>query len=150
MLNIQSPFSLEMNLINRGRLSVQRVEGPAWNAISLLAEHGGWEDKLPMFIKATGKGPAGTKAKAKASEKPPARQASRRTAASSGKRAKPMYREDKDEDEDRSESEYDGSEDGDEDEYQEKGSKSSPGKKGKKRKAGSDDFKPTRRKSSRK
>ena len=54
--------------------------------------HGGWEDKLPMFIKATGKGPAGTKGKAKASEKLPARQASRRTAASSGKRAKPMYR----------------------------------------------------------
>lgn len=34
-----------MALVNRGRLSVQRVERPAWDAITLLAERGGWEEK---------------------------------------------------------------------------------------------------------
>lgn len=32
-----------MDLVTRGRLSVQRVEAKAWDAISLLAENGGWD-----------------------------------------------------------------------------------------------------------
>ncbi|KAJ3559905.1 hypothetical protein NM688_g55 [Phlebia brevispora] len=34
----------DMALINRGRLSVQRVEETAWNAINSLADEGGWDE----------------------------------------------------------------------------------------------------------
>ncbi|KAI0082550.1 DUF55-domain-containing protein [Panus rudis PR-1116 ss-1] len=34
----------EMALVNRGRLSVQRVEENAWKTMQLLAENGGWDD----------------------------------------------------------------------------------------------------------
>ncbi|KAG5352336.1 hypothetical protein C0989_002781 [Termitomyces sp. Mn162] len=44
-----------MDLVGRGRLSVQRVEGSAWNAIVALAEKGGWEE---MDLKVKGKRPA--------------------------------------------------------------------------------------------
>ncbi|KAL4257359.1 DUF55-domain-containing protein [Pleurotus pulmonarius] len=33
-----------MDLVTRGRLSVQRVSEEAWNTIQLLAERGGWDD----------------------------------------------------------------------------------------------------------
>ncbi len=33
-----------MDLVTRGRLSVQRVEEDAWKAIVLLAEKGGWQE----------------------------------------------------------------------------------------------------------
>jgi hypothetical protein len=33
-----------MDLVRKGRLSVQRVDEPAWNAISLLTKEGGWEE----------------------------------------------------------------------------------------------------------
>ena len=33
-----------MDLVTRGRLSVQRVGEDAWAAIELLAENGGWEE----------------------------------------------------------------------------------------------------------
>ncbi|KAF9067636.1 PUA-like domain-containing protein [Rhodocollybia butyracea] len=33
-----------MDLITRGRLSVQQVQKPAWDTITLLAERGGWEE----------------------------------------------------------------------------------------------------------
>ncbi|KAF8645792.1 hypothetical protein AX16_007573 [Volvariella volvacea WC 439] len=33
-----------MDLVTRGRLSVQRVDEAAWNVIKLLAEQGGWEE----------------------------------------------------------------------------------------------------------
>jgi len=33
-----------MDLVTRGRLSVQRVEAKAWDAICLLAQNGGWDD----------------------------------------------------------------------------------------------------------
>ena len=33
-----------MPLVDRGRLSVQRVDEDAWNAISSLAERGGWDE----------------------------------------------------------------------------------------------------------
>ncbi|KAK0461608.1 PUA-like domain-containing protein [Desarmillaria tabescens] len=33
-----------MDLVTRGRLSVQRVDKKAWDAIKLLSEQGGWED----------------------------------------------------------------------------------------------------------
>ena len=32
-----------MDLVTRGRLSVQRVSEEAWNTIQLLAERGGWD-----------------------------------------------------------------------------------------------------------
>lgn len=35
---------IEMDLVRKGRLSVQRVHENAWNAISLLTKEGGWED----------------------------------------------------------------------------------------------------------
>ena len=35
---------LDMDLVTRGRLSVQRVGEDAWKAIEQLAEKGGWED----------------------------------------------------------------------------------------------------------
>lgn len=35
---------VEMALVNRGRLSVQRVEEDTWNVIEQLAEKGGWEE----------------------------------------------------------------------------------------------------------
>ncbi|KAG5719913.1 Thymocyte nuclear protein 1 [Termitomyces sp. T112] len=44
-----------MDLVGRGRLSVQRVEESAWNAIVALAEKGGWEE---MDLKVKGKRPA--------------------------------------------------------------------------------------------
>ena len=34
-----------MALLNRGRLSVQRVEEAAWNAIQTMAEKGGWREE---------------------------------------------------------------------------------------------------------
>ena len=33
-----------MDLVRKGRLSVQRVDEKAWNAISLLTKEGGWEE----------------------------------------------------------------------------------------------------------
>jgi hypothetical protein len=33
-----------MALVRRGRLSVQRVDKDAWDALVLLAERGGWEE----------------------------------------------------------------------------------------------------------
>jgi len=39
-----------MDLVTRGRLSVQRVEEQAWNAILKLAETGGWEE-LDLTLK---------------------------------------------------------------------------------------------------
>ncbi|KXN89517.1 Thymocyte nuclear protein 1 [Leucoagaricus sp. SymC.cos] len=33
-----------MNLVTRGRLSVQRIEPSAWSIIHLLADNGGWEE----------------------------------------------------------------------------------------------------------
>lgn len=33
-----------MDLVTRGRLSVQRVREDAWAAIELMAENGGWEE----------------------------------------------------------------------------------------------------------
>ncbi|KAJ3751867.1 DUF55-domain-containing protein, partial [Lentinula raphanica] len=45
-----------MDLINRGRLSVQRVEKPAWDAIEQLAERGGWDETMLGKGKGKGKG----------------------------------------------------------------------------------------------
>jgi hypothetical protein len=36
-------YSTAMALVSRGRLSVQRVEENAWDAVVLLAERGGWD-----------------------------------------------------------------------------------------------------------
>lgn len=36
-----------MALLNRGRLSVQRVEQGAWNAIQKMADQGGWAETQP-------------------------------------------------------------------------------------------------------
>jgi hypothetical protein len=44
-----------MDLVTRGRLSVQRVGGDAWKAIGQLAEKGGWEE-MDLRPKTTKKG----------------------------------------------------------------------------------------------
>jgi hypothetical protein len=47
MLLHSHPFTehkiVDMALVSRGRLSVQRVDGNAWDTIALLAEKGGWD-----------------------------------------------------------------------------------------------------------
>jgi hypothetical protein len=37
-----------MALINRGRLSVQRVDEQVWDVVKRLAERGGWEKDAPV------------------------------------------------------------------------------------------------------
>ncbi|KAJ3506435.1 hypothetical protein NLJ89_g6874 [Agrocybe chaxingu] len=54
-----------MDLVTRGRLSVQRVGEDGWEAIQLLAEKGGWEE---LDLKPKKKGPAKGKAKEKDAE----------------------------------------------------------------------------------
>ncbi|KAF9000202.1 PUA-like domain-containing protein [Cyathus striatus] len=51
-----------MDLVTRGRLSVQRVQEKAWDVMWELAERGGWEE---VDLKAKGKKTAGGKAAAK-------------------------------------------------------------------------------------
>ncbi|KDR84260.1 hypothetical protein GALMADRAFT_236963 [Galerina marginata CBS 339.88] len=58
-----------MNLVTRGRLSVQRVGEDAWNAIGLLAEKGGWEE---MDLKPSKKGKEKKAAAATAPKSKPA------------------------------------------------------------------------------
>ena len=41
---VDSRVILEMDLVTRGRLSVQRVSESAWTAIELLADRGGWDE----------------------------------------------------------------------------------------------------------
>ncbi|KDQ64124.1 hypothetical protein JAAARDRAFT_187497 [Jaapia argillacea MUCL 33604] len=55
-----------MALVTKGRLSVQKVEQDAWDAISLLAEKGGWDEKVYSKAK---KRAATTKAKTSRSKK---------------------------------------------------------------------------------
>lgn len=55
-----------MDLVTRGRLSVQRVDEKAWDAITLLAERGGWEE---WNLKPNKKGGAAPKPKATTSKK---------------------------------------------------------------------------------
>lgn len=40
----QSYIDIAMDLVTRGRLSVQRVDEKAWEAVVQLAEKGGWEE----------------------------------------------------------------------------------------------------------
>ena len=35
-----------MNLVHRGRLSVQRVQAEAWNVVEELAAKGGWSEGI--------------------------------------------------------------------------------------------------------
>ncbi|THV02618.1 DUF55-domain-containing protein [Dendrothele bispora CBS 962.96] len=55
-----------MDLVTRGRLSVQRVSEEAWNVINLLAEKGGWDEAQFSKTKA-----ASNKTKAKPEAKAP-------------------------------------------------------------------------------
>ncbi|KAJ3852401.1 DUF55-domain-containing protein [Lentinula lateritia] len=60
-----------MDLINRGRLSVQRVQKPAWDVIEMLAERGGWdESKLGKGKNARGKSTGGGSGNASKSKNP--------------------------------------------------------------------------------
>lgn len=52
-----------MDLVTRGRLSVQRVEEQAWNAVVKLAETGGWEELDLTAKKKSGAGPKKTPVK---------------------------------------------------------------------------------------
>jgi hypothetical protein len=36
----------DMDLVHRGRLSVQRVRSEAWDVIEQLAERGGWSEEV--------------------------------------------------------------------------------------------------------
>ena len=110
-----------MDLVTRGRLSVQRVDEKAWEAITLLAAKGGWDD-LDLKPK---KGKTDT-----ASKKAPAM---RRVAT----RAKPVARKPKEEDD----FEEDTEDQDDDEDYEESfagTSKKSSGKK-RRRKGDSDD-----------
>jgi hypothetical protein len=42
-----------MDLVHRGRLSVQRVRREAWDVIELLAERGGWSEEVVKGKKRT-------------------------------------------------------------------------------------------------
>jgi hypothetical protein len=56
-----------MDLVRKGRLSVQRVDEKAWNAINLLTKNGGWEEmNLKPKKGLSKKNVKGAKAKAKA------------------------------------------------------------------------------------
>jgi hypothetical protein len=55
-----------MALVNRGRLSVQRVEAEAWTALELMATRGGWEDEQAGSGKTAGSKAVGKKATAAA------------------------------------------------------------------------------------
>ncbi|KAF9461992.1 PUA-like domain-containing protein [Collybia nuda] len=63
-----------MDLVTRGRLSVQRVDGKAWDTIVQLAEKGGWEE-LDLKPKKGGAAPRQPKKEkvAQKKEKPPPR-----------------------------------------------------------------------------
>jgi len=56
--------------VTRGRLSVQRVGEGAWNAISLLAEKGGWEE-MDLRSKKSAKRVSSSAGKAKGSSQTP-------------------------------------------------------------------------------
>lgn len=78
-----------MDLVGRGRLSVQRVEENAWRAIVALAEKGGWEE---MDLKVKGKRPA--KSTAAVTKSRPAKKSNTRKAQSDAESEK---KEDNDE-----------------------------------------------------
>lgn len=59
-----------MDLVTRGRLSVQRVDEGAWAAINLLAEKGGWEELDLRPLKKTGKPKEAGSAAPKPKKKP--------------------------------------------------------------------------------
>ena len=50
-----------MALLNRGRLSVQRVEQVAWDAIQTMAEKGGWDEEQTKKTKGRKKQAPGDK-----------------------------------------------------------------------------------------
>ena len=50
-----------MALLNRGRLSVQRVEQAAWDAIQTMAEKGGWDEEQAKKTKGRKKQASGDK-----------------------------------------------------------------------------------------
>ena len=50
-----------MALLNRGRLSVQRVEEETWDVVNELAEKGGWEEPAGAGNKPKAKGTAKAK-----------------------------------------------------------------------------------------
>jgi len=130
-----------MDLVRRGRLSVQRVDETAWEALNLLASKGGWES---MELKAT--------ASSKISSEPPQPPATRRARGAPRKKSsakKLIVARDDDEDEfldedEESEDEYDGAGDGGDDDDEYKDSSRSSGKKkgasgrGRKRKSKND------------
>ncbi|KAF7325756.1 Autophagy-related protein [Mycena kentingensis (nom. inval.)] len=105
-----------MDLVTRGRLSVQRVTPAAWTAISQLAESGGW-DALDMAPK-KGKGkPAAKKAAAAAADgdeaaPAPTPRAPRAAKTKASAKVKPKRRKAKGSDDDSDEEDDDYEEDG--------------------------------------
>jgi len=63
-----------MALLNRGRLSVQKVDALAWNAIQTMAEKGGWDEEQGKKTKGRKKRtPGGKEGDADLSSKEPAK-----------------------------------------------------------------------------
>jgi hypothetical protein len=100
----------EMDLVRKGRLSVQRVDEKAWDAISLLTKEGGWEE---MNLKSK-----------KSSSKKTVKGATAKTTGRRGRGAKGQRKDDEE-----------GSEKDEEGNDEEKEPETSPSKTGRKRKA---------------
>jgi hypothetical protein len=45
-----------MDLVHRGRLSVQRVQAEGWDVVEQLAEKGGWSERIGKGTKRKEKG----------------------------------------------------------------------------------------------
>ncbi|ESK94117.1 thymocyte nuclear protein 1 isoform 1 [Moniliophthora roreri MCA 2997] len=127
-----------MDLVTRGRLSVQRVDQKAFDTIVTMAGKGGW-DELALESKKT---PSTSRTKAAANGKPktaPAKRSptTRKAAAATPKKAKVIEEDEEDEDayvsEPSSEDEYSASDDGS-DYGKSKGKSKANKAKGKKRK----------------
>ncbi|KAJ3936101.1 MAG: DUF55-domain-containing protein [Lentinula lateritia] len=127
-----------MDLINRGRLSVQRVQKPAWDVIELLAERGGWdESKLGKGNNTRGKSTGGRLGNASKDEKNKSRKLSGATRKTRGGKKEVTGEEEVHSEEKDAESEEGGLSEDDEDTRH---NKITPGKtqgKGQKRKAAS-------------
>ncbi|KAK7032036.1 hypothetical protein VNI00_013404 [Paramarasmius palmivorus] len=134
-----------MDLVTRGRLSVQRVDQKAWNTIHLLAEKGGWDElaldpkKTPSTsTKGRGKASSSTEVNGTPKAAAPKRTVSTRAKATPKKAKAKTVDEDEDEDgyqtEPSSEDEYSASDDAS-DYGKSKGKASKAKSKGKKRKS---------------
>ncbi|KAG7097524.1 hypothetical protein E1B28_004867 [Marasmius oreades] len=109
-----------MDLVTRGRLSVQRVDETAWNTIVLMAEKGGW-DALELDKKMPSTAVATPKAKSGERSTPKTRAAPARTKRATANTKSPKKKPVEDDEEDESDV-YQESEESSEDNYEDDGS----------------------------